>query len=75
MDVMGPTLQEVAEAFTATIPYNGHLIITDDQFRSYYEAIATSAIRKSLSPIIVKSQRPILNNLIIWFSQIMPRLL
>lgn len=40
MDVMGPTLQEVAEAFTATIPYNGHLIITDDQFRSYYEAIA-----------------------------------
>ncbi|MCM3179029.1 poly-gamma-glutamate synthase PgsB [Cytobacillus horneckiae] len=40
MDVMGPTLNEVAEAFTATIPHNGHLIITNDQFRPYYEKIA-----------------------------------
>src|SRR5690606_38076875 len=28
MDVMGPTLDEIAEAFTATIPYNGQLVIT-----------------------------------------------
>ena len=40
MDVMGPTLDEVAEAFTATIPRNGHLIITDDQYTDYYKKIA-----------------------------------
>ncbi|MDQ0269143.1 poly-gamma-glutamate synthase PgsB [Cytobacillus purgationiresistens] len=40
MDVMGPTLDEVAEAFTATIPHNGFLIITDDSFRTYYEKVA-----------------------------------
>lgn len=40
MDVMGPTLDEVAEAFTATIPHNGYLIITDDAYRDYYEKAA-----------------------------------
>ena len=26
MDVLGPTLKDVAQAFTATIPYNGKLL-------------------------------------------------
>src|SRR5690625_7097415 len=29
MDVMGPLLDYVEEPFTATIPYDGHLIISD----------------------------------------------
>lgn len=40
MDVMGPTLDEVADAFTATIPHNGHLIITNDQYSDFYKQIA-----------------------------------
>lgn len=40
MDVMGPTLKEVAEAFTATIPYNGHLIISDGPFVNYFKRVA-----------------------------------
>lgn len=40
MDVMGPTLDEVAEAFTATIPYNGHLVVTSDQYTEYYKSVA-----------------------------------
>ena len=27
MDVLGPTLKDVAQAFTATIPYNGKLVV------------------------------------------------
>lgn len=37
MDVMGPTLKEVAEAFTATIPYNGHLIISDGPYVNFFK--------------------------------------
>ncbi|WP_152658463.1 poly-gamma-glutamate synthase PgsB [Oceanobacillus sp. CFH 90083] len=37
MDVMGPTLDEVAEAFTATIPHNGHLIISDGPYVEYFK--------------------------------------
>ncbi|MFB4165886.1 poly-gamma-glutamate synthase PgsB [Alteribacillus sp. JSM 102045] len=40
MDVMGPTLQHVAEGFTSTIPYNGTLITTDGPFYSYFYDIA-----------------------------------
>lgn len=42
MDVLGPTLDEVAEAFTATIPYNGHLIVTEGPYLSYFQEIAES---------------------------------
>jgi cytochrome c551/c552 len=31
MDVLGPTLQDVAQAFTATIPYKGTLVIWEDE--------------------------------------------
>lgn len=32
MDVMGPTLDEVADALKATIPYRGHLVIADGPY-------------------------------------------
>lgn len=37
MDVMGPTLNEVAEALKATIPYRGHLIISDGPYVHYFK--------------------------------------
>lgn len=37
MDVMGPTLDEVAEAFTATIPHGGHLIISESPYVDYFK--------------------------------------
>ncbi|MGP0687310.1 poly-gamma-glutamate synthase PgsB [Priestia aryabhattai] len=40
MDVMGPTLDEVAEAFLATIPYKGHLITIDGPYLEYFKAVA-----------------------------------
>lgn len=40
MDVMGPTLDEVATAFTATIPYNGHLITIESSYLDYFKEIA-----------------------------------
>jgi gamma-polyglutamate synthase len=40
MDVMGPTLKEVADAFTATIPYNGHLIVSDGPFVPFFKRVA-----------------------------------
>jgi poly-gamma-glutamate synthase PgsB/CapB len=36
MDVMGPTLDEVAQAFTATIPERGHLIINESPYVDFY---------------------------------------
>lgn len=41
MDVLGPTLQEVAQAFTATIPYNGKLIVSDGPFVDFFTQEAT----------------------------------
>ncbi len=40
MDVMGPTLDQVAQAFSSTIPYNGYLITVDGDYRNYFEKIA-----------------------------------
>lgn len=40
LDVMGPTLDEIADAFTATIPYNGHLIISEGPYTDYFKNIA-----------------------------------
>ena len=37
MDVMGPTLDEVAQAFTATIPYDGHLVTIEGPYLEYYK--------------------------------------
>jgi poly-gamma-glutamate synthase PgsB/CapB len=40
MDVMGPTLDEIAEAFLATIPFNGHLITVDGPYLAYFKRMA-----------------------------------
>lgn len=40
MDVMGPTLDQIAEGFTNTIPYNGKLILSDNEYVNYYKRIA-----------------------------------
>lgn len=42
LDVMGPTLDQIAEAFTETIPYNGYLITIDGPYVDYYKNIAKS---------------------------------
>jgi poly-gamma-glutamate synthase PgsB/CapB len=36
LDLCGPTLDFIAESFTATIPYNGHLIITHSKYDDYF---------------------------------------
>lgn len=48
MDVMGPTINEVAQSFIATIPYNGHLIINESPFVAYYKKIAKERNTKVL---------------------------
>lgn len=40
LDVMGPTLDEVAEAFTATIPYNGYLVTIGGPYLDYFKKVA-----------------------------------
>ena len=37
MDVLGPTLQDVAQAFTATIPYNGKLVVMQDKYTKFLQ--------------------------------------
>lgn len=37
METLGPTLDEVAEAFTATIPYNGKLIVMKDDYTDFFK--------------------------------------
>ena len=36
MDVLGPTLQDVAQAFTATIPYKGTLVVMKDDYTKFF---------------------------------------
>ncbi len=40
LDVMGPTTDQIAEAFGESIPYNGKLIIIKDQYTEYFKSIA-----------------------------------
>lgn len=40
LDVMGPTLDEIALAFKSTIPYNGLLIISESPYVGYFSKIA-----------------------------------
>ncbi|MFD1415097.1 poly-gamma-glutamate synthase PgsB [Oceanobacillus jeddahense] len=55
MDVMGPTLDEVAEAFTATIPHNGHLIVSEGPYVDYFKQEAA----KRNTKVIVADNRKI----------------
>jgi len=40
LDVMGPTLDQIADAFTETIPYNGYLITIEGEYTDYFRKIA-----------------------------------
>ncbi|SDZ46369.1 poly-gamma-glutamate synthase PgsB/CapB [Evansella caseinilytica] len=40
MDMLGPSLDNVAEAFAPTIPVNGHLIVNQSPYTDYYKKIA-----------------------------------
>ncbi len=40
LDLCGPTLDFIAESFTATIPQDGFLIITEDEYTEYFTKIA-----------------------------------
>lgn len=40
MDVMGPTLDEVAQAFTATIPHHGTLVTIDGEYVDLFKKVA-----------------------------------
>ncbi len=42
LDVMGPTLDDIARAFSSTIPYNGYVVIPETPYQSYFEKIAES---------------------------------
>jgi len=57
MDVMGPTLDNVAEAFTATIPYDGHLIVSESPYVDYF----TKEAAKRNTKVIVADNNKISN--------------
>lgn len=40
LDVMGPTLDQVAEAYADTIPHEGFLVVTDGPYVDYFKQIA-----------------------------------
>ena len=40
LEEMGPTTDEIAQAFTSTIPYNGKLIIPQGKYTDYFKNIA-----------------------------------
>ncbi|WP_082232699.1 poly-gamma-glutamate synthase PgsB [Halobacillus massiliensis] len=40
MDVLGPTLEEVADSFGSAIPYNGDLIVNESPYVPYFREIA-----------------------------------
>jgi poly-gamma-glutamate synthase PgsB/CapB len=42
LDVMGPTIHQIAEAFGRTIPYNGYLVIPPTTYQRYFKKIAKS---------------------------------
>lgn len=48
LDVMGPTLDQVAEAFSETIPYNGYLIMSPSPYEEYFRKKAKKKNTKVL---------------------------
>ncbi|WP_199228204.1 poly-gamma-glutamate synthase PgsB [Salipaludibacillus keqinensis] len=40
LDVMGPTVDQIAEAFGRTIPHNGYLVIPPTTYQRYFKKIA-----------------------------------
>lgn len=49
LDLCGPTLDFIAESFTATIPQNGYLIVTNSKYNDFY----TQEAKKRNSQIII----------------------
>ena len=54
MDVLGPTLQDVAQAFTATIPYNGKLVVMQDKYTKFF---AKEARKRKTELIVVDKEK------------------
>ncbi|MGW9856395.1 gamma-polyglutamate synthase [Staphylococcus hominis] len=50
MDVLGPTLQDIAQAFTATIPRKGKLVVMKDEFTDFF---AKEAKKRKTELIVV----------------------
>lgn len=55
MDLCGPTLDFIAESFTATIPRNGILVVADSEYNDYY----TREAKKRNSRIIIADEKEI----------------
>jgi len=55
MDLCGPTLDFIAESFTATIPHNGTLVVADSKYNNYYAQEA----RRRNSQIIIADEKEI----------------
>ncbi|ARI78610.1 poly-gamma-glutamate synthase PgsB [Halobacillus mangrovi] len=55
LDVMGPTLDDIAEAFSSTIPKNGYVIIPETPYQRYFEKVA----KKKGSKVIVADESSI----------------
>ncbi|MDQ0220187.1 poly-gamma-glutamate synthase PgsB [Peribacillus cavernae] len=54
MDVMGPTLDDIAEAFLATIPHNGHVIVNESR---YIEFFRKEAEKRNTKLIVADNSR------------------
>lgn len=54
MDVLGPTLKDVAQAFTATIPYKGKLVVMKDEFTDFF---AKEAKKRKTELIVVDKDK------------------
>lgn len=55
MDLCGPTLDFIAESFTATIPKNGTLIVNDSDYNDYF----TQEAKKRNSRIFIANEKEI----------------
>ncbi|AOT71922.1 poly-gamma-glutamate synthase PgsB [Geosporobacter ferrireducens] len=55
MDLCGPTLDFIAESFTATIPQNGTLIVANSSYNDYF----TQEAKKRNSRIIIANEKEI----------------
>ncbi|AOY78089.1 poly-gamma-glutamate synthase PgsB [Clostridium formicaceticum] len=55
MDLCGPTLDFIAESFTATIPQNGTLVVANSSYNDYF----TQEAKKRNSQIIIANEKEI----------------
>lgn len=67
LDLCGPTLDNIAESFLATIPYNGHLIISDGDYNDYF---TKKALERNTKTIIAYESMVPANNYLNKFSYI-----